>query len=285
MPTKPETVLPSPPSRVALALIVASLLPGTSSARQDDHVIVTPPVMVSVGADTPTWETTAELIAIAHEGDPYAMFQYAQLLEVGDQVDQDEKAAFEFYRKAAAQGQPEALFRVGKVLHDGLLGRTQDRPKAFEYYQKAALAEIPEATHNVGAMLVSGRGVKRDYSEGLAWLIVAAEQGADARSVELVRERIKSRPHWIEQAEARAEELRQEIANATPEDLVFGAPEPEPDLAPKISAPVKPTVTAPTISSPTLPGLSPTTPKPSISAPAISLPPPKPAPVAPETDD
>lgn len=285
MPTKPK-ILPSLSlSRTSLALAAVSLLPSFAAARKDDAVIVAPPVMVSVGADTPTWTTTDELIAYANEGDPYAMFQYAQLLEAGDQVERDDEAAFEFYRRAAAKGQPEALFRVGKVLHDGLLGRPQDRPRAFEYYQKAALAEIPEATHNIGAMLVSARGVKRDYSEGLAWLIVAAEQGADPTSAETVRKRIKSRPEWIEEAEQRAEEIRQEIANATPEDLLMDAPKPEPDLAPKISAPTNPTIAAPKIATPTLPGLSPSTPKPSISAPAISLPQPKPKPPAESSEE
>ncbi len=283
MPTRlnnlPDLLLARPARATLLLLLIA----GSVEARDADRVIVTPPVMVSVGADTPTWETTAELIAAAHEGDPDASFHYAQLLEIGDQVERDKRAAFRFYQQAATRGQPNALFRVGKVLHDGLLGQVTDRPTAFEYYQKAALAEIPEATHNVGAMLVSGRGVKRNYTEGLAWLIVAAEQGADARSVEIVRERIKSRPEWIARAEERADEIRREIAETTPGDLVRGAPEPEPDLAPNIAAPSNPIIAAPTIGAPALPGLSPTAPKTSISAPTISIPQPEPQPTPPET--
>jgi hypothetical protein len=258
---------------IALALTLTFLAPAplTAAANDDDDVITAPPVLVSTTADGPDWETIPELIAAAHEGDPQACFQYAQLLEIGDGVPRSESSAFRFYQHAAEQGHPDALFRIGKALHDGLLGQETDHARAFTYYRKAALAEIPEATYNVGAMLVSGRGVKRSYSEGLAWLMLAAEQGTDPGSVDQVKERIKSRPQWIARAEKRLVELKQEIASAQPEDVAASPTKTDALTAPPAPAVVKPNITAPTVAKPTLPGPA----APSISAPKVTLPPPQ----------
>ena len=236
-----------------------------------------PPVFVGIDDSGPTWKTTKQLVKAAEDGNPHACFQYAQLLEVGDQVKQDEAKAFLFYQKAALNDHAEAVFRVGKSYHEGLLGQTVNRKLAFDYYQRAAYLGSPAATYNVGAMLVSGRGMKRDYSEGLAWLMLAAERGTDPGSVEQVKTRLKRYPGHITRAEKRIDGIKTEIARGT------NALEDEPDLAPTVAAPTAPTI-KPQVTAPAIPSFAPKAPKPSFDISKISIPKPKPPPIEPEPE-
>lgn len=240
----------------------------------EEEILTAPPVFAGVDDSGPTWKNTQQLRKAAETGDPLACFQYAQLLEVGDQVEQDETAAFVFYRKAALNEHPEAVFRIGKVYHEGLLGQSANHKLAFEYYERAAYLGSPEATYNVGAMLVSGRGMKRDYSEGLAWLMLAAERGTDPGSVDQVKTRLRRYPDRIKKADERLAGIKAKIAQGT------NVLEDEPDLAPTISAPASPTL-KPQIGTPSMPVFGPTAPKPSFGIPKISIPKPKPPPVTP----
>ncbi|GAB5562728.1 MAG: hypothetical protein SynsKO_43750 [Synoicihabitans sp.] len=267
--TNPLYQLLSPTRAVGATLAV--LLSGTASLWAADEVLTAPPVYVGTIPHAPTWTTIEELKKAADEGEAIACFQYAQLLEVGDQVEKDEAAALSFYRKAAFMDHAEALFRVGKIYHDGLLGQTPNRKLGYEYYEKAAYAGSPEATYNIGAMLVSGRGVKRDYEEGLAWLLLAAERGTDPGSIEQVKKRLSRFPDRITRAEKRFVALKKEITGDNP-------PDKEKPLAPPAPTMAKPTIAAPTIAAPALPGLSPSTTGPKISAPTFSIPKPTPTP-------
>ena len=46
--------------------------------------------------------------------------------------------AVEWYRKAAAQNHPGALYKLGEYTERGLGGMTMDPDKAADYYQRAA---------------------------------------------------------------------------------------------------------------------------------------------------
>lgn len=241
-------------------------------------MIVAPPVMVSIDNAEPPWETIPELKAAA-TGNPLASFQYAQLLEAGDQVAKDQTEAFKFYQQAAFKEHPESLFRIAKAYQEGQLGQPKSPSLAFEFYKRAAYLKHPEATYNVGAMLVSGRGVKRDYAEGLAWLLLAAEAGVDPGAADQVKQRLKSRPEWITRAENRLGGLQAEIA--------AGPVDEDASLAPSIAKPAAPVI-APIktrVSTPARPGFSPSFSAPAIAPPTISIPQPKPKPVAPVTPE
>jgi uncharacterized protein len=170
------------------------------------------PALITTEGQAPQWRTVEELAAAAEKGVPLACFQYAQLLEKGDQIPQNPTRAVAFYRKAAEAGQADALFRLGKIHHDGLLGMTVDYATAIEYYRRAAAAGVPEAMYNIGSMLVSARGVKRDYVAGLAWLIVAGQRGAAAEAgIHQVRQRLARQPQLIATAEQRAAVLTEAL--------------------------------------------------------------------------
>lgn len=250
-----------------LTLLLLTLpAPGSAAPRNAREAPTDlPPVLVSTEGGGPAWSTVAELADAAKDGHADAAFQYAQLLEEGDQVPPDAEQALAFYRQSAKAGHGDALFRLGKIHHDGLLGVPADRARAFELYRQAARAGIPEGMYNIGAMLVSGRGVKRDYIEGLAWLILAADRGADATSgVEQVKQRLARWPDRIAAAERRATTLEKELAEDAAQPREKTAPAEDAARAPP---------------APTPPGLIPPRPPPvTIERPKIAVPPPPPSP-------
>lgn len=190
----------------------------------------------------PRWSTIKELVAAAEKGVPLACFQYAQLLETGDQVEKHPGRALEFYRRAAEGNHPGAQFRLGKIHHDGLLGVSVDYSAAIDYYRRAAAGQIPEAMYNIGSMLVSARGVKRDYVAGLAWLIVAAQHGAAADAgVQQVKQRLTRYPKMIAAAEERATGLAEALQAGQVPNLDGTLPAPPAAAV----APPRPEVSAP----------------------------------------
>jgi uncharacterized protein len=219
----------------------------------------TPPVLLSPTGDDGGPRTVAELIAAAEAGHSYPAFQYAQLLELGaHDVPQDFVRALHFYRIAAEGGEPNARFRLGKVHHDGLLGVPRDYARAMAYYRSTVPA-IPEAIYNLGAMYVSGRGVRRDWTEGLAWLLVATDHGLGEAAVAQVKQRLARQPATIAAAEKRAEALRVEIASPSRPSV------PEPGARPEAApAPPRPRVE---VERPA---------PPSLAAPKLTLEPPRP---------
>jgi hypothetical protein len=238
-----------------------------------------PPILMSTERveGRPAWTTVAELAVAAEAGDPQAAYQYAQLLEFGDQVEADSLKARQFYRLAVAGGNANAAFRIGKAYADGSLGLGRDPSRALSYYRTAA-AEVPEAIYNVGAMYVSGRGVRRDYVEGLAWLWVAGERGAGADAAEQVQKRLARYPDRIAAAERRAVAIRAELAqpagerDSAPKAMNGeGVPRPAPVAAPKapVARPSAPAVIKPDVAKPSF----------QIAPPTFSIP--VPAPVVP----
>ena len=256
--------MPFSPTSLATRGIIALLLTASAvsplSAAPKTNAKDAPPELVSTKSGGPKWSTIKELAAAADRGDAVAAFEYARLLETGaEQLPANPQRALEYYRRAAEAGHGDALFRLAKITHDGQLGVAVNYPEALALYRKAAAAGVPEAMYNIGSLLVSARGVKRDYVDGLAWLIVAAEKGADAQAgIQQVRERLKRRPETIVAAERRAEEIRDELAGKPREEATakFGPP------ALNAPAPLRPTIDPPqpppvVIEKPTIP-----TPKP-----------------------
>jgi uncharacterized protein len=232
-----------------LVLLPPTLAPAVAQAGRDEA-----PRLLSKGDD---WKTIADIEKAARAGDPLALFKLAQVYEEGGlgQTANMTKA-LESYDKAAQAGHSEALFRMGKIHHDGLLGRSVDYARAFSFYKRAAQVGVPEAAYNIGSMLVSGRGVKRDYIEGLAWLMVSERLGAPAaEGIAAVKRQIRNDPKRIAAAESRMAEIERELAGkpgmappvasqaAVAPSLPKPVVEPPPRIQPLVTPP--PTLTTP----------------------------------------
>lgn len=197
-----------------LIFLLGLLPPGGFSAEPSKAPGDGPPVLITRDGAKPKWTNVEQLKRFAAQGDPQACFELAERALSGDEVPQDIKQAVRLLEQAAQGGVNNAWFRLGKIYHDGLTG-VPDYGRALDYYTRAARAGVSEAQHNIGAMLVSGRGVKRDLVEGLAWLIVATKSGAVSGAEIQVRDRLAKRPAEIQKAETRAGELIGNLSAAT----------------------------------------------------------------------
>ena len=92
----------------------------------------------------------------------------------------DYTQAAEWYRKAAEQGDADALFRLGILYEEGK-GVEQNKKKFLDFLLKAAKKGSREAQSRVGLRLKlryeRETGDLRDYKEAARWYRKAAEQG------------------------------------------------------------------------------------------------------------
>lgn len=95
-------------------------------------------------------------------------------LEGGKGVPADPGKAFEWFRRAAAQGSAEAEFYLGHILYNGL-GRPADKTAAVSHWRKAAESGIGEAQYRLAHLLLAEAETQ---SEGLELLLRAASATA-----------------------------------------------------------------------------------------------------------
>ena len=192
---------------LALALSVGASSPGLQAAARE----AAPKLISTTGAGA-RWKDAAEMKRMAEAGDAEACLEMGILHENGGEQPPDYIEARIWYERAAAKGVAVADFRLGKLVSEGL-GGSENQEAAFQHYLKAAQGGLALAQYNVGAMLASGRGTRRDYVEGLAWLIVATRDAAvDPEGEKQLRGHLSRRPADIAAAEKRAEQLTAMLA-------------------------------------------------------------------------
>ena len=84
--------------------------------------------------------------------------------------------AFEWYTKAAGQGDADAQAILGAMYAKGQ-GVHQDYHKAVEWTTKAAHQGHADAQTILGLMYYNGEGVRQDYRKAVEWTAKAAGQG------------------------------------------------------------------------------------------------------------
>jgi hypothetical protein len=113
--------------------------------------------------------------AVATDGDAIAMTNLGHTYE----DERDYKKAMDWYEKAAAAGNAEAMASIG-YLYDTGYGKSWGNPnykKARDWYQKAAEAGSAGAMNNLGDLYASGHGVDQDYQEARTWYEKSAAAG------------------------------------------------------------------------------------------------------------
>jgi Sel1 repeat len=112
----------------------------------------------------------------ADQGHPDALFYLACMHDLGKGVPIDSAAAANWLSKAADQGQTDAQFNLGAMYEEGI-GVTQDCQAAVTWYRKAAEQGHAKAQNNLGTMFVKAQGVPQDYDSAADWFRKAAAQG------------------------------------------------------------------------------------------------------------
>ena len=83
--------------------------------------------------------------------------------------------AADWFNKAAMQGSPEAMNRIGELWAAGMDGTT-DPKEAVRWYRKAADKGLAAGQLNLGRALQKGEGIEQNSIEAWAWLQLAANQ-------------------------------------------------------------------------------------------------------------
>lgn len=232
------------------------------------------------------WSNAKELEAAAKNKNPKALAQLGEMLLRGTgDFPQDAPRALAMLEQAARAGQAPAAFRLGMLLENGdpIANVAQDQPRALAYFRAAAAGGSAEALRNLSVIYSTGRGVKRDYAEALAWIILAKKRGTAGTVEADLRAHLRSlgHPEWIAAGEKHAPELEREIpqggmANYLPPPAPFNqpaptggdqGPAPAPSVLPTVAKPevpatVKPSLetgVSPALPPPTMPTLAPLT--------------------------
>jgi TPR repeat protein len=102
----------------------------------------------------------------------------------GEGVPKDDALAMIWFRKAANQGEPVALFNLG-LAYDKGDGVPQDFAQAAVWYRKAADKGNVFAQINLGSIYTRGEGVPKDYVLAYTWADLAASRAQDDETREV----------------------------------------------------------------------------------------------------
>jgi cell division septation protein DedD len=139
----------------------------------------------------------AEWEPYAQNDDPRALFNLGQMYRLGIGVDRDLAKAEQYYRRAAELGHVGAQANLGSMLYDRNPPQGQE---AVEFWRRAAAGGDPRCQFLVGVQYVSGDFVPRDDVQAYAWLSLAAKAGVNGAQEALATVAKGMRPDAIEAA-------------------------------------------------------------------------------------
>jgi TPR repeat protein len=116
---------------------------------------------------------------------------------MGHGVEKDEIKAREWYKKAALQGEPQALYNAGRMCMLGEGGERDYKYAARMFrqldQQSQTSLEVGErycraqAQNSLGVMYLKGAGVAQDHNRAAAWFIKSAENDLPEAQANLAR--------------------------------------------------------------------------------------------------
>jgi len=122
--------------------------------------------------------------ALALDGMAPAQVCYGRMLLEGNEVSKSETDALRWFKRAALQGDLDAINMVGRCLENGW-GCDIDMSLAAVRYHEAADRGHDWAQYNLGHLYLDGLGVDRDVEKAYRYYMNAASQG-HARAMNLV---------------------------------------------------------------------------------------------------
>ncbi|WP_258162251.1 caspase family protein [Rhizobium sp. TH2] len=141
----------------------------------------------------------------ASEGDPEAMFELGKLYEKGIGTKQDVAKALELYQKSADLGFADAINDLGFLYYQGASGLKRDQAKAVELFLQAADLRHPQAMYNVAALIDDGVVKGKTPDDAAKYLYAALRSG-----VKDVLEQLETNPNQFKPATRKA--LQAELA-------------------------------------------------------------------------
>ena len=135
----------------------------------------------------------------AAKGDPEAMFELGKLYEKGIGTGQDVKKALALYEKAADLGFGDAINDLGFLYYQGASGLKADKRKAVELFLKAADLRHPQAMYNVAALIDDGLVEGKTSEDAGRYLYAALRTG-----VKDVLDQLETNPNQFKPATRKA---------------------------------------------------------------------------------
>jgi hypothetical protein len=116
-----------------------------------------------------------QLASLADEGNTRAMIGLGYMSLAPDKTRFKPEKAFDLFSRAAAAGDPEAMFELGKLYEKGI-GTGQDFDKAIALYRRSADLGFADALNDLGFLYYQGAsGLPRDQAKGVELFLKAAD--------------------------------------------------------------------------------------------------------------
>jgi uncharacterized protein len=144
---------------------------GVVIARQQSLVLSTPGSLLA--------QLTSDVLPIAHQVRISDERSAQPIYEQGVESERDLEygAALKSYLEAASLGHEAAQYRVGEIFLDGFEGIEKNYSEAYNWFHRAAEQGNSDALNRLGWMCEAGLGVARDQSRAVNWFRQAAERG------------------------------------------------------------------------------------------------------------
>ena len=112
----------------------------------------------------------------ARQGLPPALYRLGSLYEKGQGVKKDLNKARQLYLLAADKGNAKAIHNLAVLYAEGIDGKP-DYTVAGQWFRKAALRGVADSQYNLGILYARGIGVDQNLAESYKWFALAASQG------------------------------------------------------------------------------------------------------------
>lgn len=150
-------------------------------------------------------------------GEPRAMWRLGEMYEHGLGMDADAAAAAQLYLTAAGAGNIDGMFHAGRVLEQGL-GIAADPAEAARWFFMASKAGSVAAECELARCYLDGVGVDQDLDKARRWAKRARAGGA--ADADALLERVQER---VDRAAAILEKAGQDAGDAADADVFYRA--------------------------------------------------------------
>jgi TPR repeat protein len=116
-------------------------------------------------------------LELAQSGDPVHEAMVGVYYLRGYVGSVDIPKAIEWFNRAVEHGSARACYELALLYDQGAPGVAIDQDKALSYYRRAAVQGFPEAVYVMGYRIFEGMGIQQDEIEGERLLRLAAESG------------------------------------------------------------------------------------------------------------
>lgn len=157
----------------------------SAQARQRDVLAVLicgHALAVGIGCEADTQLAAKYFKWAADQGEPDAMYEWALCLSQGEGVELDPAEAAVFYKLAVDEGHARAANGLGCAYGDGY-GVVRDLEKSYAYKAVGAKLGFHSAQFNLGLCYEKGTGVEQDWRLAFEWYQKAAlQENTDAQN-------------------------------------------------------------------------------------------------------